>query len=82
MAPNRRLGNLNAEIYKLGAFADVSKSGLRDVTSGNNGFNKVPGYNAGPGYYLPTGWGTPDITTFVNAYTSDVCPECAQRERR
>ncbi len=42
--------------------------GLRDVIAGNNSFNGVPGFNATLGYDLATGWGTPDVTTFVNAF--------------
>jgi subtilase family serine protease len=30
----------------------------------------VPGYSAGPGYDLVTGWGTIDITTFTSAYAA------------
>jgi subtilase family serine protease len=71
-APNPRLGNMNPEIYKLGALA----RGFRDVTYGNNNFNSVPGFSAGPNYDQTTGWGTLDITTFVNAYTADICPHC------
>ena len=71
-APNPRLGNMNLEIYKLGAAA----RGLRDVTTGNNNFNGVTGFSAGVGYDQTTGWGTADITSFVNAYTADICPQC------
>ena len=63
-----RLGNMNARIYQLGAFGDVTKSGLRDVVSGNNSFNSVAGFNAGPGYDLTTGWGSPDVQKFESAF--------------
>ena len=32
-----------------------------DITAGNNSFAGVTGYDAGPGYDLVTGLGTPDI---------------------
>jgi subtilase family serine protease len=75
-APNRRLGSMNSEIYKLGAAA----KGLHDITSGDNSFGGVTGFLATSGYDQTTGWGTPaDMTTFVNAYTTDICsqPHCA-----
>ena len=31
----------------------------------------IPGYSAGPGYDLTTGWGSVDITTFANAYSAN-----------
>jgi subtilase family serine protease len=60
------VGNLNPELYALGGTAWAG--GLRDVIAGNNNFNGVQGFNATLGYDLATGWGTPDITTFVNAF--------------
>lgn len=59
-----RLANINPAIYQLGSVG--STIGFRDVVLGNNGFNGVPGFNAGIGYDQATGWGTPDIPTFVN----------------
>jgi hypothetical protein len=61
---------MNPEIYKLGAEADVSKSGLRDVILGFNDFNNVAGFSADFGYDQCTGWGTADMATFVPAYAS------------
>src|SRR5208283_624855 len=69
-----RLGTMNARIYALGALGNASKSGLRDVTSGTNGFNGVAGYSAGPGYDLTTGWGSPDVQTFETAFLSVATP--------
>jgi hypothetical protein len=37
------------------------------VTSGNNSFNGVTGFDAAPGYNLATGWGTIDAAKFVRA---------------
>lgn len=68
--PNPRLGNMNPEIYQLGALSDASSSGLRDVTSGSNSFNSVSGFSAMPGYDQTTGWGTADMATFVAAFAS------------
>jgi kumamolisin len=65
-----RLGNMNPVIYQLGASGNASTSGLRDVISGNNGFNGVSGFNAGAGYDLATGWGSPDVQKFEAGFLS------------
>ena len=67
----QRVGNLNPTLYQLGQKADPA-AGLRDVTSGDNGFPRtgVAGFSAGPGYDLATGWGTPDIATFIAAFAA------------
>jgi subtilase family serine protease len=61
-----RLGNLNPLLYHLGSAG--KSAGVRDVTSGNNTFNKVSGYSAGPGYDQASGWGTLDIATLAKAF--------------
>ncbi len=66
-AGNARLGLINPIAYSL-ANAGAAAHGLIDVASGNNSYNGVTGYNAGPGYDLVTGWGSPDMTKFANAY--------------
>jgi subtilase family serine protease len=68
-AGKSRIGNMNPKMYKLGALLDVTQSGLRDVTAGNNSFNGVTGFTAGVGYDRASGLGTPDIATFVAAFT-------------
>jgi subtilase family serine protease len=64
-----RLGLINPGLYALGALSQHTKipTGLVDVTTGNNSFGGVTGYNAGPGYDLASGWGTIDANTFVPA---------------
>jgi subtilase family serine protease len=62
-----RLGNINSRLYELGNLQSPS-SGLHDVTTGNNANNSVPGYSAGVGYDLATGWGSPDIAKLVAAF--------------
>ncbi len=64
-----RQGNLNPLIYKL-ASQNLAGNGLRDVTSGNNTFNSVPGFSASFGYDEASGWGSVDIATFINAANS------------
>ena len=70
------LGNLNPKLYALAksspsVFHDVTNgdniaiiscySGQRNCTSGSCGFS------AGPGYDMTTGWGSVDVTAFVNS---------------
>ncbi len=61
-----RLGNLNTVIYQL-ANQQYATAGFHDVNIGNNGYNGLPGFNAGPGYDQATGWGTVDFAVFANA---------------
>jgi subtilase family serine protease len=62
-----RLGLLNPTIYSL-ANNGLLTNGIEDVTSGNNSYNGVTGFNAGAGYDLDTGWGSVDMTAFASAY--------------
>jgi len=50
-----RLGLINPSLY---AIADRPWSGITDITTGNNTFAGVTGYDAGPGYDLASGLGT------------------------
>ena len=62
-----RLGLINPALYLMGALSrgGFSSNGIVDVTSGNNSFGGVTGYNALPGYDLASGWGTVDAAKFV-----------------
>ena len=64
-----RLGLINPALYRLGALQQygVPNTGIVSVTSGNNSFMGVTGFDAAPGYNLATGWGTIDAAQFVPA---------------
>ena len=64
-----RLGLINPALYTLGALqkAGVPNTGIVSVTSGNNTFAGVTGFDATAGYNLATGWGTIDAAKFVPA---------------
>jgi subtilase family serine protease len=64
-----RLGLLNPGLYLLGALSQHggNGTGIVDVTSGNNSFAGVTGFDAGKGYDLASGWGTIDAAKFVPA---------------
>ncbi len=72
------LGNIDAALYALGAESRVKgdpfQTGIVDVTTGNNTFGDVTGYNAGPGYDLASGWGTLDAARFVPALARTAKP--------
>jgi hypothetical protein len=68
-------GDLHAALYSLHG------TGFHDITSGNNSFGGVQGYNAGSGYDLSTGWGSPIANRLLPALiaalddgTSGQCP--------
>ena len=66
-----RLGLLNPALYALGAASKHgARTGLVDITAGNNTFAGVTGYDAGPGYDLASGWGTINAAQFVPALAS------------
>jgi len=66
-----RLGDINPALYLLGFESQLRhtpfRTGLVDVTSGDNSFAGVTGFPAGPGYDMSTGWGTIDAAAFVPA---------------
>jgi subtilase family serine protease len=68
-----RLGLLNPTIYSL-AGKGLLANGIEDVTSGNNTYNGVTGFNAGVGYDQVTGWGSVDMTAFASAYSGAPTP--------
>ncbi len=51
----RPLGLINPSLYAIG---DGHGSGITDITTGNNTFAGVTGFDAGPGYDLASGLGT------------------------
>ena len=77
----KRLGSLNPTIWELGV-AGQAANGFHDITSGDNTYISdvsgkpvtVPGYSAGPGYDLVTGWGSIDANSFVTAYINAPTP--------
>ena len=68
-AAGHRLGLINPGLYALGALSQhgAKSTGIVDVTSGNNSFAGVTGFDAGTGYDLASGWGTIDAAKFVPA---------------
>jgi subtilase family serine protease len=72
-AGDTRLGNLNPIIYQL-AGQKGATAGIRDVTIGNNGYNGVAGFAAGPEYDQTSGWGSVDFDVFADAVTNLLNP--------
>jgi len=65
------VGFINPAIYAL-AEGPHYKHAFHDITAGNNavceGLCGEDGFNAGPGYDLTTGWGTPDVASFISMF--------------
>lgn len=64
-AAGKSLGFLNPTLYAIGANSSEYSTDFHDVTVGSNGFNG-PGFNAGTGYDLPTGLGTPNVANLIS----------------
>ncbi len=63
------LGDLDRALYGM---ESAGASGIVDVTSGNNSFNRVTGYRAVKGYDMATGIGTVDGAAFVPELVAEV----------
>ena len=59
-----RQSQLNARLYHL-AKSDSYGVAFHDITTGNNSWNGVEGFDAGPGWDPVTGLGTPDVAKLV-----------------
>jgi subtilase family serine protease len=55
------VGFLNPAIYSIGLSSSSYAADFHDVTSGNNGFSAVTGFD------LDTGWGSPKGASLINA---------------
>lgn len=64
------VGQLNPRLYAYAAQQGYGRSGLVDVTQGNNSFDGVKGYRATKGYDLASGLGTVDAYKVYKALTS------------
>lgn len=60
------LGNVNAALYGV-VGPKGTKSGVVDVTKGDNSYAGVPGFTATKGYDVASGWGTVNGPKFVPA---------------
>jgi subtilase family serine protease len=60
----RPLGFLNPALYAIGAAHEQTEF-FHDITVGNNAFNSLSGYKAGPGWDLASGWGTPNLSELL-----------------
>jgi subtilase family serine protease len=66
----QRQGLINTKLYAM-AQANLKKPsavGFIDITSGNNAVAPVPGISAAKGFDEASGWGSLDISQFVNSF--------------
>jgi subtilase family serine protease len=65
------IGPINPALYQIGPRG--AKAGITDITSGSNGITlratgtTVPGFTAGSGFDVASGWGTVDAAQFAPA---------------
>jgi subtilase family serine protease len=59
------LGFLNPALYQIGKNPSEARQSYHDITLGNNGTDKMTGYQATPGWDAATGWGTPKVKELV-----------------
>ncbi len=65
-------GPLNSTLYALGRqqYADNGPAVFHDITVGNNSFDHVVGYSAGPAYDLCSGLGSPDVALLAHTLST------------
>ena len=71
------LGLIQPALYRL------QGQGLHDITSGNNTYENVPGYQAQRGFDLVSGWGTPFAQNFIPALlqaNDDIIADCGTQQ--
>ncbi len=69
-AAGHSLGFVNKSLYHIAKNGPYA-SAFHDVTVGNNALFSLPGENAGPGYDMPTGLGSPNVANLITALTAD-----------
>jgi subtilase family serine protease len=72
--PGGASGAINHRLYALGRQQYASGIGpFHDIVTGGNSFEGVTGFDAGAGYDLASGLGTPDIDRLSRAFTKPAC---------
>lgn len=66
----KNLGFVDPALYAIGPKG--ADAGVVDVTSGNNANSGVPGFSAGQGFDIASGWGTVDAAKFVPALVKQI----------
>jgi subtilase family serine protease len=61
------LGFLAPRLYQIYENASAYASAFHDITAGNNSWDGLTGYDAGPGWDAASGLGTPDAYNLVQA---------------
>jgi subtilase family serine protease len=59
------IGQANPELYAIAGNYRSYRQDFHDITVGSNALDSDIGYQAGPGYDLPTGLGTPDVSNLL-----------------
>jgi subtilase family serine protease len=72
----KRQGLINPQLYAMAQanLKNPAAVGLVDITTGNDAYPPVAGKAAKKNYDLASGWGSVDMTNFVNSFISFVPP--------
>lgn len=73
-AAGKRIGMPDEILYRAGASPEYGTI-FYDITSGDNGDYRGPGYNAGPNWDHPTGWGVPQGQALKDWIVKDLAPK-------
>ncbi|MBV8597980.1 MAG: S53 family peptidase [Actinobacteria bacterium] len=68
------LGPANPALYAIAANPGQYRNDFHDITVGSNALDSPIGYNAGPGYDMASGLGTPDVARLVRDLASSTPP--------
>ncbi len=63
------IGWANATLGKIGR-QNKTTGAFHDITVGGDALDSTVGFDAGPGFDLATGWGTPDVSNLIPALVS------------
>jgi subtilase family serine protease len=69
-AHRRPLGFMTDNLYRLARSSRTYARDFHDITQGDNRLDSTIGFDAGPGYDLATGLGTPDVGALISDLAS------------
>jgi subtilase family serine protease len=62
---HHRIGSINDDLYKIGRSQRQSSAAFHDITTGNNNFDTITGFQARVGWDAVTGLGSPKANNLV-----------------
>jgi subtilase family serine protease len=62
---HHRVGSINQHLYSIGHSRRLNGAAFHDITTGNNNFGAITGFQAGIGWDAVTGLGSPKANNLV-----------------